>query len=66
MDRDRRRYLEVELSPHGQHLLLLLDGSRNTVESGLPLDDYTAQIGQRTAGEVTSPSFTLLFTTKGL
>lgn len=32
------RYLEVELSPHGHHLVLLLEGRRCVVQQGLPLD----------------------------
>jgi hypothetical protein len=31
-------YLEIELSPHGHHLVLRLAGLRRVVESGLPLD----------------------------
>lgn len=31
-------YLEVELCPWGQHLLLLLKGERNTIKHSLPLD----------------------------
>ncbi|XP_030836308.1 UPF0462 protein C4orf33 homolog [Strongylocentrotus purpuratus] len=32
------RYLEVELCPHGQHLVLRLNGVRNIIEEGLPLE----------------------------
>ena len=31
------RYVEVELGPHGHHLVLQLQGRRNVVQSGLPL-----------------------------
>lgn len=31
-------YLEVELGPWGQHLLLLLQGERNAIKHSLPLD----------------------------
>lgn len=31
-------YLEVELGPWGQHLLLLLKGERNAIKHSLPLD----------------------------
>lgn len=31
-------YLEVELGPWGQHLLLLLQGERNAIKDSLPLD----------------------------
>ena len=37
------KYLEVEVSPHGQHLLLLLNGTRNMVKDELDMD-YTATI----------------------
>ena len=37
------RYLEVELSPHGHHLVLQLDGVRNVIQSGLPIA-YSATI----------------------
>ncbi|XP_013782432.2 UPF0462 protein C4orf33 homolog [Limulus polyphemus] len=37
------KYLEVELSPHGQHLLLLLNGRRNAIKHSLPLN-YTTTI----------------------
>ncbi|XP_025084976.1 UPF0462 protein C4orf33 homolog isoform X2 [Pomacea canaliculata] len=32
------QYVEVELCPHGQHLVLLLNGRRNIVKDMLPLD----------------------------
>ncbi|XP_066922270.1 UPF0462 protein C4orf33 homolog [Clytia hemisphaerica] len=38
-----QEYLEVEVSPHGQHLLLLLKGVRNMIEDELPMN-YTASI----------------------
>jgi len=37
------QYLEVEFGPHGQHLLLLLDGERNAIRHSLPVE-YSAQI----------------------
>jgi hypothetical protein len=37
------RYLELELSPHGHHLVLRLEGIRRPVEQGLTLD-YSAVI----------------------
>ena len=36
-------YLEVELSPHGHHLVLFLRGERNVVPRGVVLD-YRADI----------------------
>lgn len=35
---DKDEYLEVELGPWGEHLLLLLKGERNTINHSLPLD----------------------------
>ncbi|HEX4352972.1 MAG TPA: hypothetical protein VHZ95_08665 [Polyangiales bacterium] len=40
-------YLEIELSPHGQHLVLELQGVRRIVRSRLPID-YAVQIIERT------------------
>jgi len=37
------KYLEVEFSPHGQHLLLLLSGRKNAIKMCLPVQ-YTATI----------------------
>ncbi|XP_067663101.1 UPF0462 protein C4orf33 homolog isoform X2 [Haliotis asinina] len=52
---DRDEYLEVELCPHGQHLLLLLKGRRNIVQEQLPLQ-FTANIdGDVWTGETTLP-----------
>jgi hypothetical protein len=41
----RRRYIEIELGPHGHHLVLLLDGVRNAVAKLLPIK-YNAAIGK--------------------
>jgi len=35
---DGPEYLEIELSPHGHHLVLRLHGVRRVVERGLPLE----------------------------
>lgn len=49
-------YLEVELSPHGQYLVLFLRGERNVVSRGARLD-YRAQIdGQRWSGVAHIPT----------
>lgn len=40
---DNDEYLEVELGPWGQHLLLLLKGARNAIKHSMPLD-YIAQV----------------------
>ncbi|XP_020908241.1 UPF0462 protein C4orf33 homolog [Exaiptasia diaphana] len=37
------RYLEVELNPHGHHLVLLLDGQRNMFKDKLDMD-FSAKI----------------------
>lgn len=45
-----QRYLEVELSPHGHHLVLRLHGTRQVVQRELPLA-YTCRIeGRRWIG----------------
>ncbi|CAG5131402.1 unnamed protein product [Candidula unifasciata] len=44
----RNQYLEVELSPHGQHLLLMLNGQRNMVKDKLPLRTFSADISGNT------------------
>ncbi|GAB1601412.1 UPF0462 protein C4orf33 homolog isoform X3 [Argonauta hians] len=38
---DNNQYLEVELGPHGQHLVLMLNGYRNMVTQQLPLQIIT-------------------------
>ena len=38
-------YTEVELSPWGHHLVLRLQGRRQVVESGLPLDLRVSRLG---------------------
>eukprot|EP00795_Rhopilema_esculentum_P000217 gene217-9853_t len=52
------RYLEVELCPHGQHLVLLLNGRRKMIKDELPLE-YSSQIDKekkRWAGKARIPS----------
>merc|ERR1719322_334041 len=39
------KYVELEFGPHGQHLVLLLDGRRNAIKHSLPLS-YSAQINR--------------------
>lgn len=52
---DQDDYLEVELSPHGQHLLLMLRGERNAVKQQLPIS-YTASIhGNKWEGDAIIP-----------
>jgi len=43
---DANQYVEIELGPWGQHIVLLLDGARNAIKHSLPLE-YTAKIHQR-------------------
>lgn len=47
---DNDEYLEVELGPWGQHLLLLLKGARNAIKHSMPLD-YLAQVPASTDGK---------------
>ena len=37
------QYTEIELGPHGHHLVLRLDGSRRVIEKNLPIQ-YTATV----------------------
>jgi hypothetical protein len=37
-------YIEIELGPHGHHIILFLDGNRNAVAKLLPIQ-YEATIG---------------------
>ncbi|BFZ15145.1 hypothetical protein BsWGS_18185 [Bradybaena similaris] len=53
---DNNQYLEVELCPHGQHLLLMLNGQRKMVKDQLPLTHFNATIdGDRWLGEAILP-----------
>lgn len=45
------QYTEVELSPHGHHLLLRLEGCRNIVAQELPLDFQADIVGDRWRGK---------------
>ncbi len=44
------RYTEIELGPHGHHLVLRLEGRRHPVERLLPLDFEARIIGSRWQG----------------
>jgi hypothetical protein len=49
------RYTELELGPHGHHLLLRLEGRRNAVARELPVDaTWTRSAGRWTATTVLS------------
>uniref|UniRef100_A0A8C4R7Z1 Uncharacterized protein n=1 Tax=Eptatretus burgeri TaxID=7764 RepID=A0A8C4R7Z1_EPTBU len=50
-----QQYLEVELCPHGQYLVLLLEGSRNVKQSGLPLEFRATIDGSSWNGEALIP-----------
>jgi hypothetical protein len=50
---DEGRYTELELGPHGHHLLLQLQGTRHTLRHSTPLA-FTAQVdGDRWSGGLT-------------
>ena len=52
---ERDRYLEVELSPHGHHLVLSLHGIRRPVRQGLPLDFEVHRTATRWRGVARVP-----------
>ena len=45
LNKDSEKYIELEFGPHGQHLVLLLDGRRNAIKHSLPLT-YRSQISK--------------------
>jgi hypothetical protein len=49
------RYVEIELGPHGHHLVLRLDGVRNAVARCLPLAFAARISGDRWHGEALIP-----------
>ncbi|MDY0003387.1 MAG: hypothetical protein RBU30_18960 [Polyangia bacterium] len=53
--RDRARYTELELGPHGHYLLLRLEGARRPVESGIALP-YHSQVGPSLATGIEPPA----------
>ncbi|KAK7489883.1 hypothetical protein BaRGS_00018905 [Batillaria attramentaria] len=52
---DREQYLEVELCPHGQHLVLLLNGRRKMVQDELPLEFKSQVVGSEWHGSAVVP-----------
>jgi len=52
---DDEKYLEVELCPHGQHLNLLLDGTRNAIKIGLAMQFHSTIKGDHWHGEAIIP-----------
>ncbi len=53
---DDERYLEVELGPHGHHLVLELRGRRNVERSGMPIAYGVTREGARWRGRATLPT----------
>ncbi|KAK2193054.1 hypothetical protein NP493_17g00019 [Ridgeia piscesae] len=53
---DDDQYVEVELCPHGQHLVLLLNGIRKPVKDELPLKFKVTTDGNKWQGEAVIPS----------
>ncbi|MCO4748130.1 MAG: hypothetical protein KC912_25270 [Proteobacteria bacterium] len=49
------RYTEIELGPHGHHLVLRLEGERNIVEQQLPIGFATRIDGTRWTGVARIP-----------
>lgn len=49
------RYLELELGPHGHHLVLRLDGLRRPFAQALPMDVRTTLQGDRWTAEARVP-----------
>jgi len=50
---DGQRYTEIEISPHGHHLVLCLTGVRQPSATGLPLDYVAVIEGARWVGRAT-------------
>ena len=48
-------YSEIELGPHGHHLLLRLSGPRRVIDQGLPIDFHSARHGNRWQGRAQVP-----------
>ena len=49
------RYTEIELGPHGHHLVLRLHGARRPVESGIAIDYVAVHRGPRWRGMARVP-----------
>jgi hypothetical protein len=52
---DDGHYLEIELGPHGHHLVLQLDGVRRVARRGLPIDFETTIEAGRWRGRAIVP-----------
>lgn len=55
LDSTTENYLEVELCPHGQHLILLLSGVRQAFMQELPMVYSATTTGSRWTGEALIP-----------
>lgn len=55
LDSTKENYLEVELCPHGQHLILLLSGVGNAFYQQLPIVFTSTKSGDRWTGEAVIP-----------
>ncbi len=54
--RSEMAYTEIELSPHGHHLVLRFVGVRNAIERALPLDYAARREGARWRGRARVPA----------
>ncbi|XP_023668313.1 UPF0462 protein C4orf33 homolog isoform X2 [Paramormyrops kingsleyae] len=55
LNSNTEKYLEVELCPHGQHLILLLSGRGHAFQQGLPLSFHASINGNRWVGQALLP-----------
>lgn len=55
-------YLEVELGPWGQHLLLMLKGQRTVIKHSLPLDYVVTERQTGQNGEPVKGTFNFPYT----
>ncbi|KAL4640267.1 hypothetical protein GN956_G12675 [Arapaima gigas] len=55
LNSDTENYLEVEICPHGQHLVLLLSGRGNAFQQGLPLSFQASINGDQWEGRALLP-----------
>ncbi|XP_051993909.1 UPF0462 protein C4orf33 homolog [Xyrauchen texanus] len=55
LNSNTEQYLEVEICPHGQHLVLLLNGKRNAFMQQLPLSFHASIEGKIWKGEALLP-----------
>jgi hypothetical protein len=53
---DDQCYLEIELGPHGHHLVLEIHGPRNVLRSGMPIEYTATREGTRWHGRARVPT----------